>query len=106
MLLSRKKCILFENLPEIRSFVSVNSVYLHVGRTVFMASNISTMPERGVETRIPEQNIEIPELERGIETRGIERVPSGYRADLRILNNFTLWLSANMVISTFALGTL
>src|SRR5436309_2345036 len=71
-----------------------------------MASNISTMPERGVETRIPEQKIEIPELEQGIETRGIERVPPGSRADLRIFNNFTLWLSANMVISTFALGTL
>src|SRR6266566_1110492 len=71
-----------------------------------MASNISTMPERGVETRIPEQNIEIPELEQGIETRGIERVPPGSRADVRVFNNFTLWLSANMVISTFALGTL
>jgi NCS1 nucleoside transporter family len=71
-----------------------------------MASHISTMPEQNIETRIPEQNTEIPELERGIETRGIERVPPGYRADLRILNNFTLWLSANMVISTFALGTL
>src|SRR6266700_1325074 len=62
-----------------------------------MASNISTMPERGIET---------PELERGIETRGIERVPSKARADVRVFNNFTLWLSANMVISTFALGTL
>lgn len=71
-----------------------------------MASHISTMPERGVEARIPEQNIEMPELERGIETRGIERVSPGYRADLRILNNLTMWLSANMVISTFALGTL
>ncbi len=71
-----------------------------------MASNISTLPERGAETRIPEQSIEIPELERGIETRGIERVPPTYRADRRILNNFTVWCSANMVISTFAIGTL
>ncbi len=71
-----------------------------------MASNISTMPERGIETHVPEQVIEIPELERGIETRGIERVPSKARADVRVFNNFTLWLSANMVISTFALGTL
>src|SRR6266516_7249557 len=71
-----------------------------------MASNISTMPERGIETHVPEQNIEIPELERGIETRGIERVPPGSRADRRIFNNFTLWISANMVISTFYLGTL
>src|SRR5437667_52389 len=71
-----------------------------------MASNISTMPERGVETHVPEQVIEIPELERCIETRGIERVPPKARADVRVFNNFTLWLSANMVISTFALGTL
>jgi len=71
-----------------------------------MASNISTMPERGIETHVPEQVIEIPELERGIETRGIERVPPKARADVRVFNNFTLWLSANMVISTFALGTL
>ncbi|MGZ3609156.1 MAG: cytosine permease [Ktedonobacteraceae bacterium] len=71
-----------------------------------MASTISTIPERGAETRIPEQNIEIPELEQGIETRGIERVSPGYRADRRIVNNFTMWLSANMAISTFALGTL
>src|SRR5215467_8457567 len=71
-----------------------------------MASNISTMPERGTDAGIPEQNIEIPELEQGIETRGIERVPPTYRADRRILNNFTLWFSANMVISTFAIGTL
>ena len=71
-----------------------------------MASNISTLPERGAETRVPEQGIEIPELEQGIETRGIVRVPPTYRADRRILNNFTLWFSANMVISTFAIGTL
>ncbi len=71
-----------------------------------MASNISTLPNQGIETRVPEQPIGIPELEQGIETRGIERVPSTYRADRRILNNFTLWFSANMVISTFAIGTL
>ncbi len=71
-----------------------------------MASNISTFPERGVETSELEQGIEIPVLERGIETRGIERVPPGARADVRIFNNCTLWLSANTVISTFALGTL
>ncbi|HXX77193.1 MAG TPA: cytosine permease [Ktedonobacteraceae bacterium] len=71
-----------------------------------MASNISTLPERGTETRIPDQTIDLPELEQGIETRGIERVPPTYRADRRILNNFTIWCSANMVISTFAIGTL
>lgn len=77
-----------------------------IGRIVSMASSISTLPERGNESRIPEQTIKIPELERGIETRGIERVTPAERADRRILNNFTLWFSANMVISTFAIGTL
>lgn len=71
-----------------------------------MSSNISTIPERDVKMPELEQGKEIPELERGIEIRGIERVPSKARADVRILNNCTLWLSANMVISTFAIGTL
>jgi NCS1 nucleoside transporter family len=62
-----------------------------------MASNISTIPPQGAEA---------PELEQGIETHGIERVSLRTRADIRIFNNFTMWLSANMVISTFALGTL
>ncbi len=71
-----------------------------------MASDTTTIPEleRGTEThgieRVP------PELERGIETHGIERVPPKTRPHVRIFDNFTLWLSANMVISTFALGTL
>src|SRR5881227_3711563 len=47
-----------------------------------------------------------PELERGIETRGIERVPPRTRAHVRIFDNCTIWLSANMVISTVALGAL
>jgi NCS1 nucleoside transporter family len=48
----------------------------------------------------------VPELEQGIETHGIERVQPGSRFHVRIVDNFTLWLSANMVISTVALGTL
>jgi len=48
----------------------------------------------------------VPELERGIETRGIERVPPRTRMHIRISDNFTIWLSANMVISTVALGSL
>lgn len=47
-----------------------------------------------------------PELERGIETHGIERVPARTRAHIRITDNCTIWLSANMVISTVALGAL
>ena len=44
--------------------------------------------------------------EPGIETHGIERVPPGERRDMRIFDNFTLWLSANLVLSTVALGAL
>jgi len=49
--------------------------------------------------------VAIPE-ETGIETHGIERVSPETRTHTRILDNFTLWLSANLVISTIALGTL
>ena len=44
--------------------------------------------------------------EYGIETHGIERVPPDERRDVRIFDNFTMWLSANLVLSTVALGTL
>lgn len=43
---------------------------------------------------------------RGIETRGIERVSPANRDHVRIFDNFTLWLSANLVISTVTLGAL
>lgn len=54
-----------------------------------MASDVVTIPE-----------------ERGIETHGIERVSPKTRTHVRVFDNFTMWLSANLVISTFALGTL
>src|SRR5919202_1165131 len=44
--------------------------------------------------------------QKGIETHGIERVPSAVRHHVWIFDNFTLWLSANLVISTVALGSL
>lgn len=47
-----------------------------------------------------------PETGAAIEARGIERVPPAERTHVRILDNFTMWLSANLVISTVALGTL
>src|SRR3984893_9164689 len=49
--------------------------------------------------------VTIPE-EKGIETHGIERVSPSTRTHVRIFDNFTMWLSANLVISTFALGTI
>src|SRR6266852_4166894 len=52
------------------------------------------------------ETVTIPELEKGIETHGIERVSPATRAHVRIFDNFTMWLSANLVISTVALGAL
>ncbi|RAQ98519.1 purine-cytosine permease family protein [Thermogemmatispora tikiterensis] len=49
--------------------------------------------------------VTIPE-ERGIEIHGIERVAPTARTHVRIFDNFTMWLSANLVISTVALGAL
>ncbi len=49
--------------------------------------------------------VTIPE-EQGIETHGIERVSPRTRTHVRIFDNFTMWLAANLVLSTFALGTL
>lgn len=50
--------------------------------------------------------ISIPQRETSIETDGIERISPATRPHRRILDNFTLWLSANLVISTVALGAL
>jgi NCS1 nucleoside transporter family len=49
--------------------------------------------------------VTLPE-EHGIETHGIERVSPKTRTHVRIFDNFTMWLSANLVISTVALGAL
>ena len=49
--------------------------------------------------------VAIPE-ERGLETHGIERVSPATRTHVRIVDNFTMWFSANLVISTIALGSL
>ncbi|EFW98667.1 purine-cytosine permease [Grosmannia clavigera kw1407] len=42
----------------------------------------------------------------GVEQRGIERVPSDERTDTSMSSVGTLWLSANMVVSSFAIGAL
>src|ERR1700724_3776776 len=49
--------------------------------------------------------VAIPE-ESGLETHGIERVSPATRTHVRIFDNFTMWLSANLVISTIALGAI
>lgn len=54
-----------------------------------MASDVVTIPE-----------------EQGLEIHGIERVSPETRAHVRIFDNFTMWLSANLVISTIGLGAL
>ncbi|KAF3802926.1 Purine-cytosine permease fcyB [Colletotrichum gloeosporioides] len=42
----------------------------------------------------------------GVEQRGIERVPEDERTDDAIMNVGTMWCSANMVVSSFAIGVL
>ncbi|KAI2472521.1 purine-cytosine permease [Annulohypoxylon bovei var. microspora] len=42
----------------------------------------------------------------GVEQRGIERVPSDERTDSSMTQIGTLWFSANMVVSSFAIGAL
>lgn len=42
----------------------------------------------------------------GVEQRGIERVPEDERTDAGMSKIGTLWLSANMVVSSFAIGAL
>src|SRR5947209_445107 len=54
-----------------------------------MASDVVTIPE-----------------EQGVETDGIERVSPNTRTHVRVIDNFTMWLSANLVISTIGLGAL
>lgn len=42
----------------------------------------------------------------GVEQRGIERVPSDERSNAPVSQVGTMWLSANMVVSSFAIGAL
>lgn len=50
--------------------------------------------------------VTIPELERGVEAHGIERVSPKTRAHVRIFDNCTMWLSSSTVLATVALGAL
>src|SRR5947209_18907013 len=50
--------------------------------------------------------IVIPELERGVERHGIERVSPRTRAHVSIFDNCTMWLSSSTVLATTALGAL
>src|SRR5260370_7630140 len=47
----------------------------------------------------------IPE-EQGVERHGIARVSPMPSTHVRVFDNFTMWLSANLVISTIALGAI
>ncbi len=62
-------------------------------------------PYLGGQDFMATDTVAIPE-EQGIETHGIERVSPETRTHVRIFDNFTMWLSANLVISTVALGAL
>ena len=52
------------------------------------------------------ETVSAPLPEHGIETNGIERVPPTGRHDVRVFDNFTMWLSANLVLSTVTVGAL
>ncbi|MBE3561337.1 MAG: cytosine permease, partial [Ktedonobacteraceae bacterium] len=56
-------------------------------------------------TANPVDTVAIPE-EHGIERHGIERVSPATRTHVRIFDNFTMWLSANLVVPTVGLGAL
>ncbi|MHB1764558.1 MAG: purine-cytosine permease family protein [Gammaproteobacteria bacterium] len=61
------------------------------------------------QTQKPEKPLQqalCPPLAGGLERRGIERVLPHERNHFNLFDNFTLWLSANLVISTVALGAL
>lgn len=53
-----------------------------------------------------EDRLKQMEQSAGIEMHGIDRVLPDKRTHVRIFDNFTLWASANMVLSTLALGSL
>jgi hypothetical protein len=53
-----------------------------------------------------EERLEQLETAAGIEAHGIERVLPDQRSHIRVFDNFTLWASANLVLSTLALGSL
>ncbi len=52
------------------------------------------------------ESISSSKSEGSVEAQGIERILPGSRSDIRIFSNFTIWLSANLVITTIALGAL
>lgn len=57
------------------------------------------------DTMNPVDAVSLPE-EGIVERLGIERISPAARTHIRIIDNFTLWFSANLVISTVALGAL
>ena len=52
------------------------------------------------------RSISVPVDEGTVEKSGIEPVSPAARTHVRVFDNFTLWFSANLVISTIALGAL
>lgn len=80
-----------------------------------MATKGITLPEQPPTTetqeQLPEQpptieTVETKERQQNIETQGIERISPASRTHLHIVDNFTFWFSANMVISTLAIGVI
>ena len=76
-----------------------------------MATRGTTLPAQpsSSETQDQLQNSEASEIkprQPSIERQGIERIAPTARIHLRLSDNFTFWLSANMAISTLAIGVI
>lgn len=74
-------------------------------------AHAGTLSSSEVEDRFEDGNSLYAKLQRiagklNIEQRGIERVPENERNDTSYLNISTMWLAANMVVSSFAIGVL
>ncbi|RSH85193.1 hypothetical protein EHS25_005000 [Saitozyma podzolica] len=72
---------------------------------VYMGKHDAGAPSTGVWAKFDYYNRKL-EHKMGIETRGIERVPETERPDKRLWGNLMVWLAANCVLPTFALGLL
>ncbi|OAA75967.1 purine-cytosine permease [Akanthomyces lecanii RCEF 1005] len=71
------------------------------------AKQVETGPESHDEAEVvPMSKLQQALLKIKVETRGIERVPDDERTDTSYLNVGSMWLAANMVVPSFAIGAL
>jgi NCS1 nucleoside transporter family len=113
--LGKNQSIWLKNLPFSEKFYAILSLarQFRVQRCMLVSCSVfyrelgkffCTVP-KGVFADMSTDTITIPE-EKGVETHGIERVSPASRAHVRIFDNFTMWLSANLVVTTVGIGAL